>query len=48
MVPGDNNALIKETLKRLGEINQAHISKRLDKEAGVEQVHNGMLGAAGI
>ena len=48
LVVGDDGALVEEARERLAEIDQPHVAERLDEEAGVEQVHHGVLGAAGV
>ena len=45
---GDDGALVEQPRERLAEIDQPHVPHRLGEEAGVEQVHDGVLGAAGI
>ena len=41
-------ALVEQLLERLAVIDQAHVRERLREEARVQQVHDGVLGAAGV
>ena len=41
-------ALVEQLLERLVLLDQADVAHRLREEAGVEQVHHGVLGAAGV
>ena len=41
-------SLVEEAQERLVEVEHAHVAEALDEEAGVEQVEDGVLGAAGV